>query len=102
MDLEKDTWLWIIIQDPGGNEMFLGQHDEKNNISFIPTFLEKDDAKKSLDMIKKDNTYKYEAQAIKYGLLEQYCKENNFVIFICNASGEILLKPMDKKTGDNK
>ena len=44
MELEKDTWLWIIIQDPGGNEMFLGQHDEKKDISFIPAFYEKDDA----------------------------------------------------------
>ena len=96
MELEKDTWLWAIVQDPGGNEMFLGQHDEKNDISFIPAFYEKDDAVKSLDLISKDDAMKYEAQAIKYGLLEQYCKENGFVIFICNASGEILLKPISK------
>lgn len=94
MELEKDTWLWVIVQDPGGNEMFLGQYDEKNDISFIPAFYEKDDARASLDLINKDDALKYEVQAIKYGLLEQYCKENNFVVFICNAAGEILEKPM--------
>lgn len=94
MKLEKDTWLWVIVQDPGGNEMFLGQYDEKKDISFIPAFYEKDEAKASLDFINKDDKLKYEVQAIKYGLLEQYCKANNFVVFICNASGEILEKPM--------
>ena len=94
MKLEKDTWLWVIVQDPGGKEMFLGQYDEKNDISFIPAFYEKDDAKASLDLISKDDKLKYEVQAIKYGLLEQYSKENNFVVFICNAAGEILFKPM--------
>ncbi len=94
MKLEKDRWLWVIVQDPGGNEMFLGQYDEKKDISFIPAFYEKDEAKASLDFINKDDKVKYEVQAIKYGLLEQYCKANNFVVFICNASGEILEKPM--------
>ena len=96
MEFEKDTWIWVIVQDPGGNEMFLGQYDEKKDLSFIPAFLEKDDAKASLDLIKKDDALKYEVQAIKYGLLEEYCKENNFVIFICNGAGKILHKPMDK------
>ena len=94
MTLEKDTWLWVIVQDPGGNEMFLGQHDEKKDLSFIPAFYEKDDAKASLDLVNKDDALKYEIQAIKYGLLEQYCKKNGFVVFICNGSGEILEKPM--------
>ena len=94
MELDKDTWLWVIVQDPGGNEMFLGQHDEKKNVSFIPAFFEKDDAKASLDLINKDDSLKYEVQAIKYGLLEEYCRENNFVVYICNSAGEILSKPM--------
>ena len=94
MKLEKDTWLWIIVQDPGGNEMFLGQYDEEKDISFIPAFYEKDGATASLDIINKDDNLKYEVHAIKYGLLEQFCYENGFVIFICNAAGEILSKPM--------
>ena len=95
MELEKDTWLWVIVQDPGGNEMFLGQYEREKDISFIPAFYEKEDAKRSLDLIHKDETLKYELQAIKYGLLDQYCRENNFAVFICNAAGEILSKPMN-------
>ncbi len=97
MELEKDTWLWIIIQDPGGNEMFLGQHDEEKDILFIPAFNDKSDAINSLKLINKDDSLKYEVQAIKYGLLEEYCKENGFVVFICNGNGEIILKPMSEE-----
>ena len=96
MELEKDTWLWIIVQDPGKNEMFLGQHDKEKDISFIPAFYDKNDARNSLGLIDKDDNLKYEVQAIKYGLLEQYCLENGFVVFICDASGKILIKPMSE------
>ena len=96
MGLEKDTWLWIIVQNPGGNEMFLGQHDQEKDISFIPAFFEKNNARASIDLINKDDALTYEVQAIKYGLLETYCQENGFVVFICDSSGKVLLKPMDE------
>ncbi|MFC1494669.1 hypothetical protein ACFL6W_05260 [Thermodesulfobacteriota bacterium] len=94
MNIEKDKWLWVVVQDPGGSEMFLGQHDEKNDVSFVPAFYEKSDAETCLDLMSRDENLKYEVQAIKYGLLEQYCRENGFVVFICNSAGEVLLKPM--------
>ena len=94
MSIDKETWVWVIVQDPGGEEMFLGQHDEKNDVSFVPAFYEKEDAKTCLNLMSKDENIKYEVQAIKYGLLEKYCTENGFVVFMCNASGEVLLKPM--------
>ena len=95
MSIDKETWVWVIVQDPGGDEMFLGQHDEKTDVSFVPAFYEKEDAKTCLNLINKDENFKYEVQAIKYGLLEKYCTENEFVVFMCNASGEIMLKPMN-------
>lgn len=90
MELEQDTWVWVIVQDPGGNEMFLGQHDELNDISFIPAFLEKQDALEVLERLVRDEDKKYEVQAIKYDLLTRYGEENGFVIFILNSKGEIL------------
>ena len=42
--IKDTTWVWAIVQDPEGNEQFLGQHDEKNNVSFVPFFLEKEEA----------------------------------------------------------
>lgn len=94
MEVSNDTWLWIIIQDPGKNEMLLGQYDEKKDISFIPAFPEKDSARASLEFIHKDSALKYDIQAIKYVVLEKYARDNGFVVFVCNAAGEILSKPM--------
>ncbi len=42
--VKDDTWVWVVIQDPGGDEQFLGQLDEESNISFIPAFFKKEDA----------------------------------------------------------
>ena len=94
MNIDSEKWVWVIVQDPGGNEMFLGQHDEENDVSFVPAFYEKNDAEACLDLMSRDENLKYEIQAIKYGFLEQYCRENGFVVFVCSASGEVLLKPM--------
>lgn len=93
MSIDKDTWVWVIVQNPGGEEMFFGQYDEKNDVSFVPAFNEKEDAKSCLDLMNRDENIKYEVQAIKYGFLEKHCSENGFVVFICNESGEVLLKP---------
>ncbi len=29
-EIKSDTWIWVIVQDPGANEQFLGQLDEDN------------------------------------------------------------------------
>ena len=90
MELKEDKWLWVIVQDPGKNEMFLGQHDENNNISFIPAFLEKGDALAGLEKLVREKDKKYEVQAIQYGLLTEYGEENGFSVFVLNSRGEIL------------
>ena len=92
MDIQKDTWLWVVVLDPGGNEMFLGQQDEVNDISFIPAFLEKGDAQACLQQLVKEEGKKSEIQAIRYGLLARYAAENGFTIFILNAGGDVLHK----------
>ena len=30
----EEKWVWVIVQDPEGNEQFLGQVDESEGISF--------------------------------------------------------------------
>jgi len=75
--LDENSWVWVVIQDPGGNEQLLGQHDEENDISFIPTFLEKD-------------------EALKYEELTEQAFENGFMLFILNGSGELLDKVAPK------
>ena len=92
--IERDSWVWVIIQNPGKNEEFLGQHDHEKNISFIPTFLEKEAATEGLKRLARDETLKYEVQAIQYGHLADQATENGFVLFILNEEGQVLEKDM--------
>ncbi len=88
--ITSDTWIWVIVQDPGGDEQFLGQHDEKKNVSFIPAFYEKDDAQQSLIQLITEKGKKYEVQAIFFDELAKDAAQHGFMIFMLNADGEIL------------
>ncbi len=88
--LTSDTWIYVIVQDPGGNEQFLGQYDDKKNVSFIPAFYEKDDAQQCLIQLITEKGKKYEAQAILFEELTKDAAQHGFLIFMLNADGEIL------------
>ena len=90
--IKKDTWIWVIVQDPGGDEQFLGQLDEENDISFIPAFFQKEDAEQCFLQLQRQKGLKYEIQAIFYDELSQDASKNGFMIFMLNAEGEILEK----------
>jgi len=90
--MQGGRWVWVVVQDPGGDERFLGQHDEEKDISFLPTFLEKEDAQECLKHLIRVETKQYEVQAIQYNELARHSSKNGFVIFIMNRSGEILEK----------
>ena len=90
--VKEDQWVWVVVQDPGGNEEFLGQHDEEKDESFIPTFLSKEDAEQCLTILPREKGRKYETQAILFGDLSLRVAKNGFMIFILNGSGEILDK----------
>ncbi len=62
----KDQWVWVIVQDPGGKEQFLGQHDQQENISFIPAFHSKEEAQQCFMNMACQKDRKYEVQAILY------------------------------------
>jgi hypothetical protein len=92
MEIQKDTWVWVVVQDPGGNETLLGQQDDINSVPFIPTFLEKGDAQTALERLTKEEGKKYEVQAIQHGLLTQHAAQDGFSVFILNGDGQILEK----------
>lgn len=87
-----NPWVWVVVQDPGGNEQFLGQHDKEKDVSFILTFLEKEEALECLKHMTLEEGQKYEIQAIQYEELARNSVENGFMLFILNGSGEILEK----------
>jgi hypothetical protein len=88
--LNRDTWIWVIVQNPGGDEQFLGQYDDKKDVSFIPTFYEKDVAQQCLGRLITEKGQKYEAQAILFEELAKDASQHGFSIFMLNADGEIL------------
>jgi hypothetical protein len=90
--IKDDTWIWVVVQDPGGNEQFLGQHDEESAISFIPAFYEKEAAEQCFLQLHRQKGLKYEIQAIFFDELSKNASKNGFLIFILNAEGEILEK----------
>ena len=90
--VQGNPWLWVVVQDPGGNEQFLGQHDKEKDVSFIPTFLEKEEALECLEHLTREQGQKYEVQAIQYEELARSSFEHGFALFILNGAGEVLEK----------
>ncbi|MCF8146555.1 MAG: hypothetical protein K9N21_21820 [Deltaproteobacteria bacterium] len=88
--IQNDQWIWVVVQDPGENEQFLGQRDEKEGISFIPVWLEKDAALDGLKLLARDQGIKYEVQAIQYQTLAPKAAEAGFRLFVLDASGKVL------------
>ena len=87
--VKPDTWVYVIVQDPGPREHFLGQVDEETGIQFIPAFLKKDAATMSLGQFKRRKGSKYEVQAILFEDLGEDAAANGFQIFILNDEGEV-------------
>lgn len=90
--IQEDSWVWVVVQDPGNNEQFLGQHDDERGVSFIPTFLEKDEAEQCLRYLSREKGKEYEVQAILFKELANHSAQNGFVVFILNGAGEVLEK----------
>ena len=90
-----DRWVWVVVQDPGGQEQFLGQHDKLENISYIPVFGSKEEAQQCFMNIARRKNCKYEVQAILLGELTKDAAAGGFMIFLLNENGEILerIKP---------
>lgn len=91
-NLKENTWVWAIVQDPGGNETFLGQHDALNNISFVPFFLEKGEAEQCISGLVKTPGHKHEIHAILFEELKLFCSKEKTLLFLLNGSGKILDK----------
>ena len=90
--IKEDTWLWLVVENPGENEQFLGQVDSENNISFIPAFLEKDAALQGLHLLVRDKKVKFEIQAIQCRDLAPKLADEGFFLFVLDAEGNVLEK----------
>ena len=87
--LSNDSWIWVVISDPGSSEEILGQIDPEENLKYIPSFYEKEAALMCVNLLSKERGMKYEIQAIIVEDLLNYSSENGFMVFILNSEGEV-------------
>ncbi len=88
--MEPDQWVWVVVQDPGKEEQFLGQMDEHNQLSFVPAFLDKQAAESGMRRLALRPGHDYEVQAIQVGDLLQRVREHGFGVLLLSARGEVL------------
>jgi hypothetical protein len=89
---KNDQWVWVLVQNPDREAQIVGQQDNENGISFIPTFLDKEQAQRSYHLLVLEKGIKDEFQAMIFEDLAQHAADNGFSIFILDASGKILEK----------
>ncbi|BBO68791.1 hypothetical protein DSCA_27210 [Desulfosarcina alkanivorans] len=90
MTIEATTWLYVTIQQAGADEQIVGQTDTEHDISFIPAFLNKEDAQQAMFHLPLEKKKKYEVQAIIYEDLARHAVENGFLIFVLDEDGKVL------------
>ncbi len=90
--IDADTWVWVVVQNPGTDEQFLGQHDPDQNVSFIPAFFEKEAAQQCLIHMTTQKGDKYEVQAILFNELAGDAAKHSFMIFMLDSEGKILAR----------
>jgi len=91
-NIKKDSWVWIVIQDPEMNDQIVGLEDEETGVNFVPTFETKEIALQFFINMPREAGHKYEAQAIIYEDLDHYTSEKSFMIYMMDAEGKVLDK----------
>jgi hypothetical protein len=90
--IHKHQWIYVVVQDPETNPQYLGQHDDEINISFIPIFIEKEDALMCLNLMARDKKKTHEVQAVIYEELTEHASTGGFHLYVLNKSGEVIEK----------
>jgi hypothetical protein len=90
--ITADTWVYTVITNPGPGEQLLGQHDADADIAYIPIFLEKEQASQGLLQLKVAQGTRCEVQAVLSSEIERPAGENGFLVYLLDASGNILEK----------
>ena len=90
--ISPTTWVYVLVQNPGGDEQIIGQQDTKNDITFIPMFLDKDSAMQGVVHMVKEQGRKFEIQAIIYEDLAGYAAQGGFVLMVLDGQGQVIDK----------
>jgi hypothetical protein len=90
--IDKNAWVYVVVQNPGGNETIVGQHDAEHDIHFVPVFRDRDSALLGVTKMVKEPGQTFEIQAIIYDDLVRYSAEGGFLLFILDGQGNIAFK----------
>jgi len=90
--INDNTWVYVVVKDPGTQEQFLGQHEPEADISYIPIFLEKEQAMQGLFQLQVEKGTRCEIQAIIYSDIAQAAGKNGFLLYLLDESGKVLEK----------
>ena len=90
--IKKDQWVYVVVQNPNNNAQYLGQQEEETGTSFIPIFLEKEDALMCLNLMARDKQTPVEVQAVIYEELVGHAASAGFRIYLLNKAGEVVEK----------
>lgn len=88
----NETWVWVVVENPEKNEKIVGQMDETSGVSFFPVFESKENALMCMNLLAREPGKKYEPQALMYGDLVKYARENQYIICFLDDTGKIIEK----------
>jgi hypothetical protein len=99
--VNTDTWVFVAVLNPGGNEQFFGQVDEEKNTPYIPAFLGKEEAEKGFAELCRKKNLQYEVQAVLFGDLTEDAGRHGFAVYVLEGSGKLVVsfKPDAPETG---
>jgi hypothetical protein len=86
------SWVYVLVQNPGGDEQIVGQRDADSDIAFIPMFKDKDSALAGIVHMIKEPDKRFEVQAIIYEDLTDYAARGGFLLFLLDANGKVIDK----------
>ncbi len=90
--MKENPMVWVVVQNEGGSETYVGQHDQDLDIAYIPFFREKEEAQQGQLRMKKEKGCKYEVQAIRCRELSRDAARGGFLLFLLDEDGRILEK----------
>ena len=90
--IKKHQWVYVVVQDPSANAQYLGQHEDDTGVSFIPIFLEKEDALMCMNLMARDKQKPSEVQAVLYEELAGHAAKSGFRLYLLNKAGEVMEK----------
>jgi len=90
--IKQHQWVYVVIQNPNSNPQYLGQQEEETGISFIPVFLEKEEALMCLNLMVRDKKTPVEVQAVIYEELTGHAAASGFQLYLLNKAAEVVEK----------